>query len=215
MASHNQKLEWYADLICGKTRIDITFMGRSPVRIIPEAEAAVRALEAALLDNGYVLPIDATGSYSCRKIAGSDSWSLHAVPIAIDVDYPNNPVLNETLKPGWGTHPALTITERQVDAVDRIVNVQGQRIWKWLGWRTPKADPMHWELDVPRDKLEVAMDDEGKAPNIDECEAWQTASWQKAYDFDESLITEHTHPQDLMSKGDYFVFADRLGELDT
>jgi hypothetical protein len=154
MASHQQKLEWWGDRICGKDRIDVTFMGRAPVRIQPEMQAAVEALEKALVDNGYELPIDATGSYSCRKISGTNTWSLHAVPIAIDVDYPNNPVLSYALEPGWGTDPRITMTEAQVDAVAEIVNDDGTPIWKWLGWRTPKADPMHFEIDVPPDRCQ-------------------------------------------------------------
>ena len=211
MASHQQKLAWYSDLICGKSRVNVTFMGRSPVRIIPEARGAVSALEAALLDNGYVLPIDATGSYACRKIAGTDTWSLHAVPIAIDVDYPNNRVQNYELERGFGSSPDFTITERQVEAVENIVNAEGDSIWKWLGWRPNKADPMHFELDVPRDKLEVA--DMGKAPNIDECDEYAKPSWQKA--FDAGLINENTHPKDNLDKQDYFVFQNRAGLIPT
>jgi len=160
MASHDQKLAWCGDRICGEGRVDVTFMGRAPVRIQPEMRNAVEALEAALRGNGYQLPIDATGSYACRKISGSNKWSLHAVPIAIDVDYPNNPVLPYALQPGWGTDSRITITEAQVDAVAKIVNEDGTQIWKWLGWRTPKADPMHFEIDVPPDKCQPVTEDE-------------------------------------------------------
>ncbi len=166
MASHQQKLGWWGDRICGIGRIDVMFMGRWPVRIQPEMKAAVEALEEALIDNGYELPIDATGSYSCRKISGSNTWSLHAVPIAIDVDYPNNPVLPYALEPGFGTDPNITITEAQVNAVAEIVNEDGDPIWKWLGWRTPKADPMHFEIDVPPDKCQPA--DDGGFPVTEE-----------------------------------------------
>ena len=155
MATHQQKLEWWGDRICGRGRIDVTFMGRYPVRIQPEMRQAVEALEHHLLYHGYHLPIDATGSYSCRKIAGTDTWSLHAVPIAIDVDYPNNPVLPYALERGFGIDPNITITEAQVNAVEAIVNTHGEQVWKWLGWRTPKADPMHFEIDVPPDRLEI------------------------------------------------------------
>jgi len=155
MASHSQKLAWWGDRICGKGRIDVSFMGRYPVRIQPEMADAVTALEHALMFNGYRLPIDATGSYACRKISGTNTWSLHAVPIAIDVDYPNNPVLRHPLEPGFGTDPQMTITERQVQAAEAITNTHGEQVWKWLGWRTPHADPMHFEIDVPPDRLEL------------------------------------------------------------
>ena len=188
MASHNQKLEWWGDRICGEGRIDITFMGRSPVRIQPEMLAATEALEAALIDNGYQLPIGVTGSYSCRKISGTDTWSLHAIPIAIDVDYANNPVLPYALERGFGTDPGCTITEAQVNAAEAIVNEHGDSIWKWLGWRTPKADPMHFEIDVRPGDCQPYV----KETDV-ELERYATR-WRNPEDFDaaavKGLITE-------------------------
>jgi len=161
MAPHEQKLEWWGDRICGTGRIDVTFMGRSPVRIQPEMVNAVKALEAALLDNGYQMPIGVTGSYSCRKIAGTDTWSLHAVPIAIDVDYSNNPYLRgEPIQRGYVSDMRFLITEAQVDAVEAIVNEDGVPIWKWLGWSI--GDTMHFEIDVPPEGCEPA--DPGPLP---------------------------------------------------
>ena len=148
MATYADKIRWWGDRICGKGRVASTFLNRGPVWIQPEMEAAVRALEQAYMLGGYPLPTSYTGSYSCRKIAGTGSWSLHSVPIAVDVDYPNNPVLSEPLERGFGTHPKLLVTEQIVDLGESIVNDQGVSIWKWLGWRTPKPDPMHWEIDV-------------------------------------------------------------------
>jgi hypothetical protein len=201
MATHSQKLAWYGDLICGKNRIDITFMGRSPVRIIPQALDAVRALEAALLDNGYVLPIGATGSYACRKIAGTDTWSLHSIPAALDVDYPHNPVQNYQLERGFGSSPDFTITERQVEAVEAIVNLDGVSIWKWLGWRPRKADPMHFELDVPRDKLEVADMDYRTVENVPD------ADWARNvidYSIDVTrILREDVEGNDWLKNADY------------
>ena len=77
----------------------------------------------------------------------------------------------------------------------------------------------HWDTGVLDLGLihDLAMEEHvpGEAPNIDECTDQQRASWQKAYDWDNSLINEHTHPQDVMSKGVYFVFMDRHGIYDT
>ena len=160
MASHATKLAWWGDRICGDGRVDVVFMGRSPVRIQPEMASAVDALEHALLSNGYALPIGVTGSYSCRKISGSNTWSLHAVPIAIDVDYANNRVQSYRVERGFGVDPNFLVTEAMVDAAEAIVNSDGVSIWKWLGWRASGADPMHFEIDVPPDKCQpVDMED--------------------------------------------------------
>ncbi len=176
MAPHAQKLEWWGDRICGTGRIDVTFMGRSPVRIQPEMVNAVKALENAFLTNGYQLPIGVTGSYACRKIGGSETWSLHAIPIAIDVDYANNPYLRgDPVERGFGTDTRFLITEEQVDAVEAIVNEDGDSIWKWLGWSL--GDTMHFEIDVPPEKCEpVALDPIACIPD------WAKSYWQPYVD---------------------------------
>lgn len=175
MATHNQKLEWWGDRICGIGRIDVEFLGRSPVRIQPEMVAAVDALEAVFLAHEYPMPTSYTGSYSCRKISGSDTWSLHAVPIAIDVDYPNNPVLPYELERGFDTDPGCFITEAIVDDVEAIVNENGDSIWKWLGWRSGTADPMHFEIDVPPDACQPAAGGCPWRPSADAGAPWRTS----------------------------------------
>ncbi len=171
MASYDDKWRWWGSRSCGKGRIDVTFMGRSPVRIQPEMVNAVAALERAFIDNGYQMPIGVTGSYSCRTIGGSDKMSLHSIPIAIDVDYSNNPYLRgDPVERGYGTDPRFLITETQVDAVEAIVNEDGVPIWKWLGWSL--GDTMHFEIDVPPDKVEPV--DPGPEPSC-------VPSW---YDYD-------------------------------
>ena len=154
MASHNEKLAWYSDLICGKDMVEVTFFGRGPVRVIPEAVEAVKAVEQALIDTGYDQSGGPIGSYACRKIGGSEKWSLHAVPIALDIEYDVNPHVREPIARGFGTDPRFRLREIDFDAIEAIKNHDGDSIWKCLVWSL--GDSMHIELDVPRDKLQVA-----------------------------------------------------------
>ncbi len=54
----------------------------------------------------------------------------------------------------------------------------------------------------------------GDAPNLQECLPHQTAAWQKAYDFNNELINEDTHPRAMLSKGDFYTLLERHGLYD-
>lgn len=156
MASYNDKIRWWADRRCSGPHLSMEILGRYPVRVQPELEGAVNAMNAALKANGYRDPTGPTGSYNCRMIGGTTKWSLHAYAIAIDIDYGENPYLRgQTIPKGFGTDPRFMLTEAQVDAVEGIRNEWGESLWKWLGWSI--GDTMHFEIDVPPDRCEVAM----------------------------------------------------------
>jgi len=76
--------------------------------------------------------------------------------------------------------------------------------WSWNG----KIDKM---TDIQND-VAAALAQPSQAPNLDECLPHQVEAWKKAWT--KGLINEDTHPQAVMSKGDYFVFEDRAGNLD-
>jgi len=92
-----------------------------------------------------------------------------------------------------------------------------------LSWTGRKIDP-RWSVGLPNDGTDCIIDVQdaiakglvmpGEAPNIDECEPWQERAWQKAYDYNNKLINEDTHPADLLTKGDYFTLEDRAGMYD-
>jgi len=83
-----------------------------------------------------------------------------------------------------------------------------------LSWTGRKIDPF-WNGD--RECIVTIQDaiadspqpPSDEAPNLDECEPWQREAWQAAYDHDRSLINVNTHPQDMLTKGDYMVFQFR------
>ena len=160
MASHAQVEEWWADYRCNTT--DLVYLdinGRYPVKMQSLLEAATLALEAAIMGSGYRTPMGPTGSYHCRKIGGSDTWSLHAYGVAIDWDYGENPYLRgETISKGFVTDPRFELTEANVDAVEAIVNEQGEQIWRWLGWTI--ADTMHFQVNVPPERCQPYQEED-------------------------------------------------------
>ena len=91
---------------------------------------------------------------------------------------------------------------------------------KW--WTTRKID-VRWEWQGAPDTMEQiqmdteeymqTMDDPG-VPNLDECEPWQREAWIKAWQFDNDLINEDTHPGALLTKGDFFTLMERHGFYD-
>lgn len=159
MATHRQIEAWWSDRKCSGPHIKLTLNGRYPVRVQPELEDATVALEAAIMDNGYRTPMGPTGSYNCRTIGGSTTMSLHSYAVAIDWDYGKNPYLRGTrIQRGFKSDYRFELTERQVNAVEAIINDDGDSIWRWLGWTI--GDTMHFQVDVPPDKCRVA----GTAP---------------------------------------------------
>ena len=153
MASHAQVEAWWADRRCSGPHVSLTLNGRFPVRVQPELVDATLALSDAIMAGGYRSPMGATGSYNCRKIGGSNTWSLHAYAVAIDWDYGVNPYLRgTTIEPGFKSDHRFELTEWQVDAVESIVNEHGESIWRWLGWTI--GDTMHFQVDVPPDRCQ-------------------------------------------------------------
>ena len=156
MASHAQIEAWWAGRRCEGPHVQLDLNGRFPVRVQPELETAALWLSDAIVGAGYRSPMGATGSYHCRRISGSNTWSLHAYAVAIDWDYGENPYDRNGAKPrpGFGTDPRFLLTEAQVNAVEAIKNDRGESIWRWLGWTI--ADFMHFQVDVPPDRCAPA-----------------------------------------------------------
>jgi hypothetical protein len=109
------------------------------------AVEAFAALEAALEATGY--RPTSRWAYNCRKIRGTDRFSLHSYGIAIDID----PKLNKFTK---GDPFDGKFTPTQIEAVLAIKNARGRSIWSWGGnWKKP--DRMHFQLDQGPAGLEV------------------------------------------------------------
>ena len=160
MASHRQKLEWWSDYRCDRGNLaELNLNGRYPVRVAHQTVEAWQALERAIMRVGYRTPMGPTGSYTCRTIGGSTVMSLHAYGIAVDWDYGENPHLREPIPRGFGLDPRFRLTEAHIDAVEAIVNSNGDPIFKWLGWSI--GDTMHFEIDQPPHLCQPATIPEG------------------------------------------------------
>ena len=85
---------------------------------------------------------------------------MHNYLAAIDIEYGGNDrtaTYNKHLKknkpdPAW-VYRNCKFTEANYDAVMRVKNLQGKRMFRWLG--LINADTMHWEIDVPPDQCKV------------------------------------------------------------
>lgn len=196
--------------------------GRSPV--YAQNTEHVRALEQAHYNAGYVPTAGGfIGSKRvCPKgIAGricednGDGCSTHNYGIGWDVEYNLNPNLKrritelelQDLYDAGVTKYSPSI----VDGIFAVENTAGEQLFTWLGYTL--GDLMHWQLNIPPERQTVDWSTVGQAqaPNIDECEAWQTGAWQTAWESNPSLINNNTHPADVLTKGDYFVFMERHG----
>ncbi|MFC1740181.1 hypothetical protein ACFL0N_01720 [Pseudomonadota bacterium] len=137
----------------------VGILGRRP-RIQSILVDAARALNDALVNTGYENPCDYIGSYLKRTIAGTDIWSTHSYGIAFDIDYggdnpdspdhpgiDNNPHLHDPIErgdPRFGVE--FQLLEHQVNAVEAIKNLDGDQMWRWLGW--PIGDTMHFQINI-------------------------------------------------------------------
>lgn len=156
---------WWSNYLHSWNTLErVEILGRYPVYIQPPAYEAARAFNQALIATGYENPTDYIGSWADRRIAGSNTWSLHAYGIAIDLDYgylhpdrtpDKNPHVHHPIgrnSPGWGRD--WQINQEQVDAVEAIRNTEGERVWRWLGWSI--GDTMHFQIDVPPHRTTIA-----------------------------------------------------------
>jgi peptidoglycan hydrolase-like protein with peptidoglycan-binding domain len=129
----------------GGSYADPPFFGRKIGGVPSVAVDAYAALEAALRSSGYTPK--SSWAYNCRKIAGSDSLSLHSYGVAIDLDPGQNPYSS-------GDKYSGAIKADHVAAVLAVRNASGDRVWAWGGnWSKP--DRMHFQLDRGPDAVDV------------------------------------------------------------
>ena len=156
-------LGWIPYLGQSDSLVSKRILGRYPVKIQEIAEDALDAFEQALIETGYENPCDWTGSYNKRIIKGSspEMWSTHAYGTAIDLDYgggvdepfiDRNPYIRRRIQlEDFGVE--CQILEHQVRAVEQIKNLDGRKMWRWLGWSI--GDTMHFQLDVSPNQTQV------------------------------------------------------------
>lgn len=140
---------WLGNCSTGR-KANPTFYGKTIGGWPDVAVDALRALETTLKAMGY--QATSRWAYNFRKITGSSlpcgcsdarGCSLHAYPIAIDIDSHLNPY---TTRPfSWKD---TAFTPAQIAAVEAIRNTKGEQVWEWGGRWSTVRDYMHFELQV-------------------------------------------------------------------
>ena len=95
-----------------------------------------------------------------RSEEDGNNCSMHNYEIAVDIEYGgpdpsvtyNKHLRRDKPDPAW-VYARRKFTRANFDAVMRVKNLQGTRMFRWLG--LINADTMHWELDVPPTKCKV------------------------------------------------------------
>lgn len=167
MASTYNIRSWYPFYRCssGVLRPE-GFFGRHPVYEQEITHDAVTALEQGHYGSRYEPEQDGfIGSRrNCPKgIAGAicqesgSGCSLHNYCLAYDVEYNYNRYIRARITPKdfdeeWFPW-VCKYTLAQVLAIENIRNIQGDQMWRWLGWSI--GDFMHWQINVPSWQLKV------------------------------------------------------------
>ena len=108
---------------------DATFFGKKIGGVPGPAVDAYRALEMVLTTAGY--QPKSRWAYNCRKIAGTDSYSLHSAGIAIDIDPKENPYTS-------GDKYSGRLRAAHVDAV-LAIKKPARRLCLVVGWQLEQA----------------------------------------------------------------------------
>lgn len=141
MATSSQLRTWWADYRCttGKmVRVGFPGSGKTWDLLVASAAApAWRVFADLMVKHGYLFLETAGGTYNCRKIAGTNSWSLHSYGTALDL----NPSKNPYKKPLTHNYPQAFINDVLAQKA-----LDGTPLFRWGGsWTTP--DAMHWEIN--------------------------------------------------------------------
>jgi hypothetical protein len=106
------------------------------VYVADDSLPAWQALNVILAKWGYTFDEVAGGTYNCRKIAGTNVWSIHAYALALDINPSRNP---------YGSPLRTDLPDGLIADIEAIVTVSGRQVFMWGGrWSTP--DPMHFQI---------------------------------------------------------------------
>ncbi len=171
---------WAAHRCVPATYRPVEFYGwPSPLRVAAPAQDAFRVLALLLKVHGVRFTESAGGTYNCRKIAGSEAWSLHAYAVAVDINPSQNP--RTPAQP-----PRTKLPAALIDAVESVYTVAtGRRVFVWGGrWNSP--DPMHFQIACGPDELEDGVTMAANHDTIEQLRSahafdpdWAEVSWQR------------------------------------
>ncbi len=140
MASSQQIRDWWATYLCDPDKyVTVAFPGDNRVWNLKVAAASAPAWQdfaQIMAEHDYLFLSSAGGTYNCRKISGSDKYSLHAYAVALDL----NPNSNPYGSPLRHNYPAAFIADVEAHRSN------GVQTFQWGGrWNTP--DAMHWQIN--------------------------------------------------------------------
>ena len=163
--------EAWSDYLCAEDRMVTRRVLSRSIEVNPVAVDAYAALDRLLRATGYEARW--TSAYSCRTIAGTGQYSLHAYGTAVDIDPTENPYQSPT---GWTVRFSSASTREgraadvaagradtiftpgQIAAVEGIRTVDGVQVWAWGGrWRT-LLDTMHFQINATPAELARGLD---------------------------------------------------------
>lgn len=159
MATTSKVRTWWADYWAKGYDRRVTFLGREGAKMTDFTLPAWRALEAALVANGYgnasivstyyPRPI---GGYNCNMETGGYGCSLHGYSgCAMDIDPSANPFVKGTR---WD-FSRTKFTREQVDAVLAIRTNSGAQAFRWGG---DFGDYMHWQINCTPSDIASGID---------------------------------------------------------
>ena len=109
---------------------------------------AWNAFAAIMRKHGYLFLESAGGTFNCRKISGSDQWSLHSYGLALDLNPSKNP--HRTKK--------TNMSEAFRSDIKAIRTVSGEQVFAWGGdWAGTSSDPMHWQICASKTQLATGI----------------------------------------------------------
>jgi len=176
MASTAQKRNWYYRYRCAPenmVRVAFPGVGRSWSLLVADVTVPAWQWFAQLMTkHDYAFRESAGGTYNCRKIGGSNQWSLHAYGIALDL----NPSANSYGQTGHDFPQAF------------LDDVAATGLFRW---GQVFQDPMHWEIDVPPSQLPTEVPEDTMAMT-QEAQAWYQEAFERLQTLDpptsESLL---------------------------
>jgi hypothetical protein len=157
LSSTETRAAWSAYLCDTDLYVRVSFPGDGKVWDLLVAEPAAPAFEAlaaCMSRHGELFRESAGGTYNCREIAGSGSYSLHAYGLAIDINPSKNP---------QGSPVETEFSAAFVADAKAIRTVSGRYCFQWGGdWSasTP-PDPMHFQIGATPAEIGTGVIDPG------------------------------------------------------
>ncbi len=145
MTSTSTLRDWWSDYLCDTAEFErVAFPGPEGadqwnLYVAREAVPAFEVLADIMSKHGYLFRESAGGTYNCRKISGSNNYSLHAYAVCIDLNPSKNP---------YGT-AKTDQPKAMTDELAALRTGDGSRVFTWgMNWTpTSSKDPMHWQID--------------------------------------------------------------------